>query len=185
MDEAQVRTQARDILDFWFGLPPERHFAKYDALDQELIKRYRPLRDQVLATDAVGWREKPDTVLAAILLLDQFSRNMYRGSALAFAADPLALDLCLSAIDLGWEDQYPAERLAFLYMPMMHAESRSMQDLCVAKFEALGREQSLNFARSHRDVIRQYGRYPSRNAILGRASTDAEQEYLSRPGAGW
>ncbi|WP_294243616.1 DUF924 family protein [uncultured Sphingomonas sp.] len=185
MDERRVHAEARDIVDFWFALPPEKHFAKDDALDRELAERFGVLRDQVLATGAIGWRDDPDTLLAAILLLDQFSRNLHRGSAQAYAADPLALNLCLAAIDAGWEDRYPPERLAFVYMPLMHAESRAMQDLSVAKFAELGREENLSFARDHRDVIRRYGRYPSRNAALGRASTEAERDYLSQPDAGW
>ncbi|MEK9210398.1 DUF924 family protein [Sphingomonas sp. 2378] len=185
MDEASVHGQAHAVLDFWFGLAPERHFAKDEALDREIAERFGVLRDQVLATGALGWRDDPDKLLAAILLLDQFSPNLHRGSAQAFAADPLALELCLSAIDAGWEYRYPPERLAFVYMPLMHAESRAMQDLSVAKFAELGREDNLSFARDHRDVIRLHGRYPSRNEALGRASTEAERVYLSRPDAGW
>ncbi|WP_394662730.1 DUF924 family protein [uncultured Sphingomonas sp.] len=185
MDEAQVHAHAQTVLDFWFGLAPDQHFAKDEALDREIAERFGTLRDQVLATEAIGWRDDPDTLLAAILLLDQFSRNLHRDSAQAYAADPLALELCLGAIDAGWEDRYPPERLAFVYMPLMHAESRAMQDLSFAKFAELGREDNLAFARDHRDVIRQYGRYPSRNAVLGRASTDAERDYLKRPDAGW
>jgi uncharacterized protein (DUF924 family) len=185
MDERRVHADAKAVLDFWFGLDPETHFAKDEALDRTIAERFGALRDQVLATEAIGWRDDPDTLLAAILLLDQFSRNLHRGSAQAYAADPLALDLCLSAIDAGWEDRYPPGRLAFVYMPLMHAESRAMQDLSVAKFAELGREENLSFARDHRDVIRRFGRYPSRNAMLGRASTQEEQVYLSQPGAGW
>ncbi|MDZ7281434.1 DUF924 domain-containing protein [Sphingomonas sanguinis] len=185
MDERRVHAETQDILDFWFGLPPEKHFAKDDALDRVIAERFGTLRDQVLATEAIGWRDDPYTLLAAVLLLDQFSRNLHRGSAQAYAADPLALDLCLTAIDAGWEEHYPPERLAFVYMPLMHAESRAMQDLSVAKFAELGREENLSFARDHRAVIRLYGRYPSRNAALGRASTEAERDYLSQPDAGW
>lgn len=185
MDERRVHAEAQAIRDFWFALPPEKHFAKDDALDREIADRFGALRNQVLATGAIGWRDDPDTLLSAILLLDQFSRNLHRGSAQAYAADPLALTLCLFGIDAGWEDRYPPERLVFVYMPLMHAESRAMQDLSVAKFTELGREDNLAFARDHRDVIRRYGRYPSRNAALGRASTAAERDYLSRPDAGW
>lgn len=185
MDERRVHAEARDIVDFWFALPPEKHFAKDDALDRVIAERFGRLRDQVLATAAAGWRDDPDTLLAAILLLDQFSRNLHRGSAQAYAADPLALDLCLSAIDAGWEDRYPPERRIFVYMPLMHAESRAMQDLSVAKFAELGLDDNLAFARNHREVIRQYGRFPSRNGALGRTSTEEERTYLSRPDAGW
>jgi uncharacterized protein (DUF924 family) len=185
MDEEIVHGTTRAVLDFWFSMAPERHFAKDEALDREIAERFGAVRDQVLAAEAMGWRDEPDTLLAAILLLDQFSRNLNRGSAQAYAADPLALELCLAAIDAGWEYRYPPERLVFVYMPLMHAESRAMQDLSVAKFAELGREENLTFARDHRDVIRRYGRYPSRNAALGRASTAEEKAYLSRPDAGW
>jgi len=185
MDERRVHADAKAVLDFWFGLAPEKHFAKDEALDRTITERFGGLRDRVLATQAMGWRDDPDTLLAAILLLDQFSRNLHRDSAQAYAADPLALALCLHAIDAGWEDRYPPERLAFVYMPLMHAESRAMQDLSVARFAALGRAENLAFAHEHRDVIRRFGRYPSRNAVLGRASTEEEQAYLSQPGAGW
>ncbi|MDY0958492.1 DUF924 family protein [Sphingomonas sp. CFBP8993] len=185
MDERRVHADAKAVLDFWFGLAPEKHFAKDEALDRTITERFGVLRDRVLATQAMGWRDDPDTLLAAILLLDQFSRNLHRDSAQAYAADPLALALCLHAIDAGWEDRYPLERLAFVYMPLMHAESRAMQDLSVARFAALGRAENLAFAHDHRDVIRRFGRYPSRNAVLGRASTEEEQAYLSQPGAGW
>ncbi len=185
MDERRVHAEARDIVDFWFALPPEKHFAKDDALDRVIAERFGRLRDQVLATDAAGWRDDPHTLLAAILLLDQFSRNLHRGSAQAYAADPLALDLCLSAIDAGWEDRYPPERRIFVYMPLMHAESRAMQDLSVAKFAEMGLDDNLAFARDHCEVIRQYGRFPSRNEALGRTSTEEERIYLSRPDAGW
>lgn len=185
MDERRVHAEARDIVDFWFALPPEKHFTKDDALDRVIAERFGRLRDQVLATAAAGWRDDPDTLLAAILLLDQFSRNLHRGSAQAYTADPLALDLCLSAIDAGWEDRYPPERRIFVYMPLMHAESRAMQDSSVAKFAELGLDDNLTFARDHREVIRQYGRFPSRNEALGRTSTEEERIYLSRPDAGW
>lgn len=185
MDERRVHAETQDVLDFWFGLAPDRHFAKDESLDRVIAERFGATRDRVMATGAIGWRDDPDTLLAAILLLDQFSRNVHRGSAQAFAADPLALALCLQAIDAGWEARYPPDRRVFLYMPLMHAESRSMQDLSVAKFAELGREDNLGFARDHRDVIRCHGRFPSRNAALGRATTDAERAYLSQPDAGW
>lgn len=181
----QVHDMSAAVLDFWFGMTTEQHFARDEALDRTIADRFAAVRDGVLRGRAEGWRDDPDTVLAAIILLDQFSRNIHRGTPEAFAADGLAVELTLSAIERGWEDRYPPDRRVFLYMPLMHADDMAMQDLSVAKFEALGIDENIAFARGHRDVIAQYGRFPSRNAALGRQSTDAEQAYLARPDAGW
>lgn len=181
----QVHDMSVAVLDFWFGMTTEQHFAKDEALDRTIVDRFGTVRDGVLRGRAEGWRDDPDTLLAAIILLDQFSRNIHRGTPEAFAADGLAVELTLAAIERGWEDRYPPDRRVFLYMPLMHAEDMAMQDLSVAKFEALGIDENIAFARDHRDVIAQYGRFPSRNAALGRQSTDAEQAYLARPDAGW
>lgn len=181
----QVHDMSAPVLDFWFGMTTDQHFARDEALDWTIAERFGALRDGVLRGRAEGWRDDPDTLLAAIILLDQFSRNIHRGTPAAFAADGLAVELTLSAIERGWEDRYPPDRRVFLYMPLMHAEDRALQDMSVAKFEALGIDENIAFARDHRGVIEQYGRFPSRNAALGRQSTDAEQAYLARPDAGW
>ena len=182
MDEGQVH--AREVLDFWFGLPPEKRFAKDDALDRDIAERFGPLRDRLLATEAAGWRDDPEALLAAIILLDQFSRNLHRGSAQAFDADPLARSLTMDAIARGWEDLYPPERRVFLYLPLMHAEDGEGQALSVAKYEALGLEENVRFAREHRDVLIRFGRFPGRNAALGRESTVEERAWLDE-GGGW
>lgn len=181
-----MNVQPEDVLDFWFDrVTPEQRFAKDDALDRTIAERFGGLRDAVLASRAQGWRDTPEALLAAIILLDQFSRNIHRGHAEAFAADGLARDLTLEAIRRGWEDRYTPEQSQFLYMPLMHAEDAALQALSVEKFEELGDEEALAFARDHRDVQARYGRFPSRNAALGRASSPAEQAYLSQPDAGW
>ena len=176
---------AREVLDFWFALTPEQHFAKSDSLDREIAARFGALRDVVLASGAAGWDDNPDTLLAAIVVLDQFSRNLHRGSAEAFAGDQLARRLALEAIDKGWDRAMPPEQRAFFYMPLQHAEDANLQALSVDKFGALGDDKSLSFARDHAEVIARFGRFPSRNAALGRVSTPAELDYLSQPGAGW
>ncbi|RZM18391.1 MAG: DUF924 domain-containing protein, partial [Sphingomonas sp.] len=107
------------------------------------------------------------------------------GSAEAYAADGLALELTRTAIGQGWDERYPPDRRVFLYMPLMHAEDIAMQDLSVAKFESLGIAENIAFAHDHRDVIARYGRFPSRNADLGRESTGAEETYLAQSDAGW
>lgn len=178
--------RAREVLDFWLGeVPAEKRFAKDAELDRQIGERFGALRDAVLESGAEGWRDTPERLLAAVILLDQFSRNLHRGTPQAFAADPLALDLTKEAIAKGWEDGYSPVERQFLYLPLMHSEDRSVQALSVEKFEALGDANVIGFARDHRDVVERYGRFPSRNAALGRASTAEEEAYLSKPGAGW
>ncbi|KQU62321.1 hypothetical protein ASG67_04310 [Sphingomonas sp. Leaf339] len=181
----QPREQAGAIRDFWFALTPEEHFAKSEALDVTIATRFGAWRDAALASGAAGWRDDPQTLLAAIILLDQFSRNIHRGTAEAFAADPLALSLTHDAIARGWDGDYTDDERVFLYLPLMHAEDATTQDLCVEKYAALGRENNLAFARDHRTVIQRFGRFPGRNDALGRDSSDAERRYLEETGGGW
>jgi len=182
----EVHAAAHDVLAFWFDeTPASKWFARDDRLDHVIARRFGGLRDAVLENDAAGWDHDPDTLLAAIILLDQFSRNIHRGSPEAFAADGLALDLAHRALARSWDEAIAPERRAFLYMPLMHAEDREEQRLSVDCFARLGNPDNLDFARQHRTVIDRFGRFPSRNAALGRVSTPAEQAYLSQPGAGW
>lgn len=182
----EVHACAQAVLDYWFEqLKPEQQFAKDEAIDAEIERRFGHARDVVLASGAAGWRDHPDALLAAVILLDQFSRNIHRGTPQAFAADPLALALALEAIGKGWDRDLAPERAAFLYMPLMHAENAEAQRMCLEKFTALGRPENLRFAMEHAVVIEQFGRFPSRNAALGRDSTAEELEYLKRPDAGW
>ncbi|RYD50325.1 MAG: DUF924 domain-containing protein [Sphingomonadales bacterium] len=185
MDAVDVHAGTAQVLGFWFGLSQEEQFAKSADLDRQIGERFGTLRDLVLADGAKGWHADRDTMLAAIILLDQFSRNLHRGSAEAFAADPLALVLALETIERGWDLEGPPEQRQFLYMPLMHSEDAAMQALSVEKFEALGNPLNLRFARDHADVIERFGRYPSRNAALGRESSAEELDYLSQPDAGW
>lgn len=182
----EVHEEARDVLRFWFEeLNPEQQFAKDEAVDARIAERFGTCRDFLLATGAAGWREPCDNLLAAVIVLDQFSRNIHRGTPQAFAADDLALSLTLEAIGKGWDADLPPERAAFLYMPLMHAENAEAQRLSLQKFTALGQAENLRFAMEHAVVIEQFGRYPSRNAALGRESTAEELAYLKRPDAGW
>lgn len=182
----EVHACAKAVLDYWFDeLKPQQQFAKDDAVDAEIARRFGGAHTIVLASGAAGWRDDPDTLLAAVILLDQFGRNIYRGTPQAFAADPLALALTLEAIGKGWDRDLAPERATFLYMPLMHAENAEAQRMCLEKFTALGRPENLRFAMDHAVIIEQFGRFPSRNAALGRASTAEELEYLKRPDAGW
>jgi uncharacterized protein (DUF924 family) len=186
VQDAEVHAKAGEVLGFWFEmLMPEQHFAKSDAVDAAIRERFATLRGRVLGNGAEGWRDDPDTLLAAILVLDQFSRNLFRDEAGAFAADPLAQGLTLLAIERGWDKAMPPERRQFLYMPLMHAEDRELQTISLECFTALGDERSADYARDHAEVIAKFGRFPTRNAALARESTAEELAYLRRPGIGW
>jgi uncharacterized protein (DUF924 family) len=185
MQPHEVHECARAVLNFWFALPAQKHFAKDAVLDREITARFGPLRNRVYASDARGWGDDADSLLAAIIVLDQFSRNIHRGTARAFEADDLATMLTLRAIEKGWDAGMSVRRLQFLYMPLMHAEDVPLQRLSLEKYGALGDDDILKFARDHAAVVEQFGRFPSRNAALGRRSTALETEYLARPDAGW
>ena len=183
---SEVHVMAEEVLGFWFeGLMPEQWFAKSDELDREIGTRFESLRREVLESSAAGWRDDPRTLLAAVILLDQFSRNVHRGTPQAFAADPLAQELASLAVERGWDRDMTPEQRQFLYLPFEHAESRELQAVSLSCYEALGQEEALEYARQHAEVIARYGRFPSRNAALGRESTAEEKAYLAKPGAGW
>lgn len=183
---AEVQHQARQVLAFWFdALLPEQWFRKAEGLDREIADLFGDLRDCVLASDAAGWVEDPETLLAAVILLDQFSRNIYRGQAEAFAGDPLAQQLASSAVERGWDRRMSKEQRQFLYMPFEHAEDAELQALSLRCFATLGDDELMAYARDHAEVFRRFGRFPGRNEALGRISTPDELDYLNQPGAGW
>ena len=174
------RSAARGVLDFWFGeVGEERWFAKDEALDAAIATRFGLLRQHVFDIEARGWREPLETITAAIILLDQFSRNIFRGSAQAFVADPLALELAIEALDRGWSHTAPKKWRAFLLMPLMHSEDLAVQNRSVAEFRKLGEPLNADFAERHRDQIIRFGRFPGRNQALGRVSTAEEKEALA------
>ncbi|MEG8039405.1 DUF924 family protein [Sphingomonas sp. LR60] len=184
MTKGEVDSAAREVHDFWFALTTEQQFAKDDARDAAIRVRFGALRERVLTSGAAAWRDDPRTVLAAVIVLDQFSRNLFRGKAEAFRADPLARELTELAIARGWDADLSKEERVFLYMPLMHAEDAEGQAKSVAMFEALGIEENARFARDHAEVIARFGRFPARNAALGRETTAAERVYLEA-GGGW
>jgi len=188
----------KELLDFWFGsldeqgLPDSDHrnrwFRSDRRFDQELRRRFISL---VLFASEQGlehWREEPGGALAEILLLDQFSRNIYRGAALAFDNDPLARKLCKRAMERGQDLALPGVQRAFLYMPLQHSEKLKDQDLAVECYEQLAASHGgllgdflnsfLQSARDHHRIIARFGRFPHRNRALGRSSTPEEKDYL-------
>ena len=167
------------VLRFWFDeVGKDRWFAKDDALDKEIARRFSSLREEVLQTRAAGWRGNVETMTAAILLLDQFSRNIFRGKAKAFEADPLALELAFEALERGWSHSAPEDWRAFLLMPLMHSEDPKVHARCVEEFKRLGEPLNLDFALKHREQIELFGRFPGRNRALGRVSTPEERGAL-------
>lgn len=183
---AEVQHQARQVLAFWFdALLPEQWFRKAEGLDREIADLFGDLRNRVLASDAAGWDEDPETLLAAIILLDQFSRNIYRGQAEAFAGDLLAQHLAKLAVKRSWDGRMSKEQRQFLYMPFEHAEDAELQALSLRCFATLGDDELMAYARDHAEVFGRFGRFPGRNEALGRISTPDEFDYLNQPGAGW
>lgn len=174
------------VLDFWFTeLTPKDWFTKSEELDRRIENRFAKLHLDLSREVSAQWRETPEARLALVIVLDQFPRNIYRDSPLAFATDLLALNAAKAAIAVGADAQISKTRRIFVYMPFEHAESLDEQDRAVALCEALGDENYLDYAHRHRDVIAEFGRFPHRNAILGRTSTLAEEAYLAKPGAGF
>lgn len=168
-----------DVLEFWFDqLTPEQHFMKNDALDLKMVERFIVVHSQAIAGELSSWRESPEGRLAEIILIDQFSRNIYRGEPKAYAGDPIALVLAQEAIRLGLNLNFKPEYRQFLYMPFMHSESRSIHETAFKLFSEPGLESSLPFEIDHKKTVDRFGRYPERNSILGRLNTPDEDEYL-------
>lgn len=169
------------VIHFWFDeVGKDRWFAKDEALDAEIARRFTDARQRVIDSGAAGWRSNVTTLMAAIILLDQFSRNMFRGLAKAFEADPLALELAFEGLDKGWTWEAPEEWRVFLLMPLMHSEDPHVQARCVEEFQRLGHSSNLEFALKHQAQIKEFGRFPGRNKALGRVSSLAEQQVIDR-----
>lgn len=169
----------QDVLDFWFEqLTPEQHFLKNDALDLKMVEKFIVIHSQAVAGELSAWREEPKGRLAEIILIDQFSRNIYRDDPKAYTNDTLALILAQEAIHAGIQKNLTSEEKLFLYMPFMHSESRIIHEQSLKYFSEPGLEDSLPYEIDHKKIIDQYGRYPERNAILGRMNTPDEDQYL-------
>ncbi|MBZ0105259.1 MAG: DUF924 domain-containing protein [Sulfuricella denitrificans] len=168
-----------DILAFWYSEPMRsRWFASTPELDAEIRARHEPLWLEAAAGQLDGWKSSPEGCLALVIVLDQLPLNMFRGEAKSFSTEQQAVAACKFALARGFDKQIARDRLAFLYMPLMHSENLADQDLAVRLFEQAGLESNLRFARHHRELIRKFGRFPHRNAILGRESSPQELDYL-------
>jgi uncharacterized protein (DUF924 family) len=176
--------EAQAVLAFWFEeLKPRQWWVKDPTLDEEIGHRFRHIHEQATRSELRPWRQDAAGRLAEIIVLDQFSRNIYRGTPGAFAADPLALTLAQEVVAHGLDSKLDAQQRAFAYMPYMHSESTAIHRQAVKLFDSLGQASSLEYELRHKAIIDRFGRYPHRNAILGRESTDAERAFLLEPGS--
>ena len=165
-----------EVLTYWFGLDPKEWWRSEPAIDEQIRERFLQLWSQKRRLPVNAFLDNSLTALAAVILFDQFPRNMFRGDAEQFATDHLALAIATGAVDRGFDDQLQEQERGFLYMPFEHSESRADQLRSLQLFTALGDDYLLGFAKKHHDVIERFGRFPHRNAILGRAPRPAEVE---------
>ena len=176
--------QAQDILDFWFTeLSAKQHFVKDPALDDTMRWRFGNTLEAATRCELFAWRATPQGRLAEILVLDQFSRNIFRDTPRAFAQDALALVLAQELVASGQDRSLPLHQRSFAYMPYMHSESSLIHEQAVALFSQPGLEDNLAFELRHKVIIDRFGHFPHRNQALGRASSAPEVAFLSEPGS--
>jgi uncharacterized protein (DUF924 family) len=179
--------QPADVLRFWFEeASPHQWFAKDPAFDALVRDRFLGLTRAAIAGELSPWGEDPERGLALVLLLDQFPRQIWRDTARAFAGDAQALALSRKGVANGWvAAEREAERRQFWLMPQMHSEELAVQEAALPLFERFTDQRTVDFARRHRDIIARFGRFPHRNAVLGRTSTAEELAFLQSPGSGF
>jgi uncharacterized protein (DUF924 family) len=200
---ADAASEYEKILHFWFGTlnaqgradeaRAKKWFEKDELFDQSIREQFGGVHAAVVAGEREDWLEVPQGRLAYVIVLDQFSRNMFRGTARMFAHDAQALEAARGAVERGWDKRAAFDERGFFYMPFMHSEALADQERCVALFSAFRDELegaardriglALDFAERHRAIVARFGRFPHRNAWLGRASTPEESAFLEQPGS--
>jgi len=173
---------AADIVTFWREAGPARWFTKDAAFDDEIRRRFLAAHEAAAAGTLSAWETTAEGTLALLILLDQFPRNMFRGDARAFATDSHARAIAAGALVRGFDAQVPAGMRAFFYLPFEHSETLADQERSLALYKASGDADGLKWAEAHADIIRRFGRFPHRNAVLGRATTPDEQAFLDGGG---
>lgn len=173
-----------EVNRFWFEEIKQAQWWKVDLrFDRQIAERFGAVHRQAERGELESWRATPEGRLAEILVLDQFSRNIWRDTPRAFACDQMALVLAQEAVRQGADQSLPLERRRFVYMPFMHSESLAIHEVAVQLFSVQGLEDNLKFEHKHREIIERFGRYPHRNAVLGRPSSLAELDFLKQPGS--
>ena len=170
------------MLAFWRAAGPKHWFAKDDAFDAGIKTRFLPTYEAAARNALTDWEATPESALALLIVLDQFPRNMFRDDARAFAADALAWSVAERALARGFDQRVAADERLFFYLPFEHSESTADQERACALLRAIGDADLLRWAELHADIIRRFGRFPHRNAMLGRVSTPAEQAFLNEGG---
>lgn len=173
-----------DVLDFWWRAGPKKWFARSDAFDAEIRERFLALYEHAAAGHLDSWSGTPHGLLALLLLLDQFPRNLFRDDARAFATDGKALELAQMGLERDFHRAYPNPVKAFFFLPFEHAEDMAAQEVSVDLFRQHTDEQGYLYALIHMDAIRRFGRFPHRNTVLGRETTAEEAAYLANGGFG-
>lgn len=173
----------RDVLDFWFAAGKQKWFAKDDAFDADISARFKEAHEAARDGAYDAWTDSAEGMLALIILLDQFPRNMYRGSPDMFAADRKAASMAKLALEKKIDGEVPQASRQFVYMPLMHSEELEDQELCVKLFQGdPSLAENVAYAVDHRDIVARFGRFPHRTAILGRTTTAEEQKFLDDGG---
>ena len=173
---------AAEVVSFWRDAGPDRWFTKDAAFDGQIRERFFDTYEAAAAGKLSGWEGDAQGALALLILLDQFPRNMFRGDARAFATDPLARAVAAGAIVRGFDSQVPADLRSFFYLPFEHSEDLADQERGIAFYKASGDADGLKWAEIHADIIRRFGRFPHRNAVVGRATTPEERKFLDDGG---
>jgi uncharacterized protein (DUF924 family) len=172
----------RAVLDFWRGAGQERWFKADPEFDRVVAERFASVHEVAAAGRLAAWEETPDGALALVIVLDQFPRNIFRGTPRAFATDAAARDVARRALARGFDREVEPATRSFFYMPFMHSEDLADQELCVELFRGLGNDEGIKYAEIHRDAIQRFGRFPHRNEMLGRKSSADEIAYLDGGG---
>jgi uncharacterized protein (DUF924 family) len=183
-DRLSTLPAADDVLGYWRARGPQRWFVKDAAIDAEIRDKFQNLHAAAIEGLLGHWEDEASGALAHVIVLDQFSRNMFRGSAAAFAADPLAGAAAGRAIDRGFDRQTAKAERPFFYLPYMHSEALADQKRCCELCRAAEDKGTLKYAELHANIIRRFGRFPHRNAALGRVTTPEEQAFLDGGGFG-
>lgn len=174
--------EPRDVLDFWFAAGKEKWFTKDAAFDAAIIERFKVHHEAALSGGLDHWHETGQGALALVILLDQFARNIYRGSGQAFAADAKALALANSMVDAGTDLELPVDVRVWVYLPYEHSEVMADQERCIELLQRSGMDEFVEWAEIHADIIKRFGRFPHRNTALGRTSTPEELAFLEEGG---
>ena len=182
MTENTPLATAANVVKFWAEAGPDRWFTKDDAFDAEIRRRFLPTHEAAAAGKLAAWEATPEGTLALLILLDQIPRNVFRGSAHAYASDGLAREYAQRALEMGHDTQVEAALRPFFYLPFEHSENLADQERSLFLHRALPGENADHWARLHHDVIRRFGRFPHRNAALGRTTTPEEQAFLDSGG---